>query len=289
MATLNARLQAAGHPDLTLQVFSHDVTLLPNGHMLVMANTFKPFTDVQGYPGVTNVLGDVVVDLDPNMQPVWVWNSFDHFDVNRHPMGFPDWTHGNAILYSPDDGNFLVSIRHQNWVVKVNYNHGQGDGSTIWKLGYQGDFALQGGTEPQDWFYAQHDPSWFSTNSTGMFSLGLMDNGDDRGFADGTNCLYQSWRCYSTVPVMKVDEVGRTATIAWRQTIDTSLYNSFGGDAFQLANGNVEYDLSGVGHDSHIFEVTQDAAQQTVWHMFIPGTNTYRTQRLPSLYPGVQW
>ena len=36
-------------------------------------------------------------------------------------MYFPDWTHSNAIIYSSDDGNFIVSIRHQSWLVKVNY------------------------------------------------------------------------------------------------------------------------------------------------------------------------
>jgi hypothetical protein len=42
--------------------------------------------------------------------PVWLWNAFDHLDVNRQPMGFPDWTHANAILYSSDDGNLIVSL-----------------------------------------------------------------------------------------------------------------------------------------------------------------------------------
>jgi len=65
--------------------------------------------------------------------------------INRRPMGFPDWTHTNAILFSPDDGNLIVSVRHQNWVVKVDYANGVGTGDILWKLGYQGDFTLVGG------------------------------------------------------------------------------------------------------------------------------------------------
>ena len=87
MAQLNARLAAANY-NVTLQLFSHDITPLPNGHWLVLANTVKQFTNLPGYPGTTNVLGDVIVDLDTNLQPVWVWNSFDHLDVNRHPRFF---------------------------------------------------------------------------------------------------------------------------------------------------------------------------------------------------------
>jgi hypothetical protein len=94
--------------------------VLLNGHWLCLVNSTKPFTDLPGYPGVTPVLGDALVDLDTNLQPVWVWNSFDHLDVNRHPYLFPDWTHSNAIAYSADDGNLLLSIRHQNWVIKID-------------------------------------------------------------------------------------------------------------------------------------------------------------------------
>ena len=290
MADLNAKLAAAGFPDLRLLLYSHDVTLLPNGHMLVNAIDARTFQDLPSHPGATTVYGDVVVDLDPGMNPVWVWNAFDHLDVNRQPMGFPDWTHANAITYSPDDGNFLISFRHQNWIVKVDYNHGQGDGGILWKLGYQGDFALQGGTDPTDWFYAQHNPSFFSQNTTGVFSLGIMDNGDDRLFPDGTNCLVQGGAlCYTTISVMQVDETAKTATLTTHQILPADRYNIFAGDIFQLPNGNLEYNLAGVGHNAFILEETQTPTPETVWQMSIEGTNTYRAFRLPSLYPGVTW
>jgi arylsulfate sulfotransferase len=51
----------------------------------------------------------------------------------------------------------------------------------------------------------------------------------------------------------------------------------------------VEYDLSGVGLDSQIFEVTDEATPQTVWNLTTPGSNMYRAFRMPSLYPSVQW
>jgi hypothetical protein len=127
----------------------------------------------------------VLIDLDPNHNPVWLWNEFDHLDINRQPYLFPDWTHTNAILYSADDGNLIISIRHQNWLVKVDYGNGAGAGDIIWRLGYQGDFTLVGGTDPTDWFYAQHGPSFATASTKGMFSLVLFDNGDDRVFSSG--------------------------------------------------------------------------------------------------------
>jgi arylsulfate sulfotransferase len=251
----------------------------------------KPYTNLIGYPGTTNVLGDVVIDLDQNFKPVWVWNAFDHLDVNRHPMQFPDWTHSNAIVYSPDDGNFLISSRHQNWVIKVDYNNGAGAGDIIWKLGYQGDFKLQGAVDPTDWFYAQHDVNFVSSNTTGNFKIALMDNGDDRVFPAGVTCNSAGAPpcLYTTVPIMQLDENAKTASFLFHQIIPANLYNSFAGDTRVQPNGNVEYNLAGVGTDSYVFEVTPTDTPQTVWQMDVTNTNTYRAFRMPSLYPGVQW
>ena len=60
----------------------------------------KAYTNLTGLPGITTVIGDALVDVDQNLNPDWVWNTFDHLDINRHPMNFPDWTHSNDMLYS---------------------------------------------------------------------------------------------------------------------------------------------------------------------------------------------
>jgi hypothetical protein len=295
MAQLNARLAAANY-NVTLQLFSHDITPLPNGHWLVLANTVKQFTNLPGYPGTTNVLGDVIVDLDTNLQPVWVWNSFDHLDINRHPVVFPDWTHTNAVIYSKDDGNILISMRHQSWVIKVDYNNGAGTGNVLWHLGYQGDFTLMNNgavdANPADWFYGQHGISFTTANTSGIFGLTLMDNGDFRVFAPGVTCGTGSAPpcLYSTVPVLQINETTKTATLGFHQILPPSLYNFFGGNAQVLANGDVEYDLCGLTPEgSQVFEVTNESDPQTVWNMKLTNNYFYRSYRLPSLYPGVQW
>ena len=295
MADLNTRL--AGHGfSIALSAFSHDIVVLPNGHYLVIATMIKPYTDLPGYPGVTQVAGDVVVDLNSTMQPVWVWNPFDHLDVNRHPYQFPDWTHANSVAYSKDDGNFIISLRHQNWVLKIDYQNGAGTGNVIWHLGEGGDFTLKGGTDPTDWFYAQHDAKFSSSNTSGLFSLTLFDNGDDRMFPDGVICGSgpgQTPCLYSTVVQMQVDEGTKTATFQFHQILPAKLYSYFAGSTDILPNGNFEYNLAGVGTSAYVFEVIPGATlgdtPQTVWQMSLPGTNTYRAARLPSLYPGVQW
>ncbi|WP_263353562.1 aryl-sulfate sulfotransferase [Acidicapsa acidisoli] len=299
IADLNAELATATCAEcgVVIDTFHHDVEPLPNGHWLVLGNTIRQLSSTSK-PPLTNaapqsVLGDVIVDLDQNLQPVWVWNEFNHLDPNRHPLQFPDWTHTNAIVYSPDDGNILVSMRHQNWVVKVDYANGTGKGDILWHLGEGGDFTLQGGTDPTDWEYAQHGPGFFSPNTSGVFSLGLMDNGDDRIFPSTVKCgSAGAPPClYTTIPVFQIDETAKTANLTFHQILPSTLYSFFGGNTDQLQNGNVEYDLCGLGtrHGSDVYEVTQESTPQTVWSMHVTGTNLYRAFRIPSFYPGVQW
>lgn len=293
-AQLNQALAAAtcAGCNVTIVGTHHDFVLLPNGHLIVIAAT------QQVVAGVT-VSGDVLIDLDQNHDPVWLWNGFNHLDINRQPYMFPDWTHTNAVLYSPDDGSLIISMRHQNWVVKIDYNNGLGTGDILWHLGYQGDFTLMTpmgviDTDSADWFYAQHAPSFVTTNTAGKFSLVLFDNGDDRGVsvtAGGTCGVAGQPACYSTVPILQLDETAKTATLALNPT--TPDYSFFGGNAEVLKNGNIEYDecasTASPANNAVVYEVTQTTPPQTVWQMQISGQYAYRAMRIPSLYPGVQW
>jgi len=305
-AQINTALAAATCAGCNVTIIGthHDFISLPNGHLIVIASTLKVLGDN------TTATGDVLIDLgdmenvggnNPNHipQPVWLWNEFDYLDTNRRPYMYPDWTHTNAVIYSADDGNLVVSIRHQNWLVKVDYSNGTGDGHVIWKLGYQGDFTLLDDTgapdnNDTDWFFAQHSPFFTTTNTTGNFSLILFDNGDDRGVttvAGGTCGVSGQPACYSTVPILNLNEAAMTATLTFNPT--TPDYSFFGGNAETLANGNVEFDecapLPFPQAEGKIFEVSQSAPTQPVWQMQINGQDVYRGFRIPSLYPGVQW
>ena len=285
--TLNTRLAAAGF-NIVGGTLHHDVLALPNGHWIVLTNTIKQFPQF----ATPNVLGDVLVDLDANMQPVWVWSTFDHLDVNRQPLLFPDWTHANALVYSPDDGNLLLSMRHQHWIIKINYANGSGAGDVLWRLGNGGDFVLQGGTDPSDWFYAQHGPAFTSTQTTGNFSMVLFDNGNSRKFPSADPCtISPTPACqYSTVPIFQIDEVNKTANIVFHNA--PIAFSFFGGNAQPLANGNIEYDECATAASpptTDIFEVVQEPNPRVVWHLDIDGKFAYRAFRMPSLYPGVQW
>ncbi len=285
---LNTRLVNAGFT-LNAQVIHHDILELPNGHWIFFVNSTQVFNNLTGISGATTVLGDAIVEVDKNLNPVWVWNSFDHLDVNRHPYMFPDWTHANALLYT-SDGDLLVSLRHQNWIIKIDYKNGRGTGDILWHLGQGGDFTLVNGTDPTDWSYAQHGPAFFGEASAREFDLGVMDNGDDRAFPSGVTC--QGTCPYTTVPIYHIDESALTATLTFHDVL--SQYSFFGGDVAPMANGNVEFDLCSdtiptPQPGASVTEVTRVASPQVVWKMSLAGDYAYRMFRMPSLYPGVQW
>jgi arylsulfate sulfotransferase len=290
VSQLNQWIAAAGYSNTIVSV-NHDIVALPNGHLLLIASEDRTYDNLTDYPNPTTVLGNDIVDLDPNNNVTWFWSAFDHLDVNRHGWSFPDWTHANALVYSPDDGNLLLSMRAQNWVIRIDYDNGQGSGNVLSTLGYQGNFTL-GSSDLADWFYAQHDPSIFSPNSTGDITLGVFDNGNDRVLdSNGDVCGTAGQpACYSRSAIFDVNETDMTANLDWAYTVP---YSFWGGVTQLLPNGDIYIDESSPADlnntSARVLEVTQTSNPQVVWQMIINGQNSYRTIHLPSLYPGVQW
>ncbi len=293
-STTLAQLLSPLGRSVTFYQFHHDILELPNGHIILLASMKVPYNDLPGYPGTTNVIGDVLIDLDSTWTPVWFWSTFDHLDVNRHLQGLPDWTHSNALLYTPNDGNLVLSIRHQSWVIKIDYANGNGTGDILWKLGEGGDFTLAGG-DPSQWFYAQHYPNILSTNGSQLI-MALIDNGNFRVVdSSGTQCG-SGVPCYTRAVIFNVDEATHSASVAWQKL--PGFFTNWGGSIDEIDGDNVEFDLTAPFPSptppyflpkSRVQEVTQDGNGTLVWQMDINGANGYRAYRIPSLYPDVTW
>jgi arylsulfate sulfotransferase len=269
----------------------HDIVKLPNGHLILLANYNQTFTN---QPGFSTVTGDALVDWDPQAQaPVWTWSTFDHLALTHDPVSNTDWTHANAVIYSPSDGNLILSMRNQDWVIKINYQDGAGDGRILWHLGAGGDFTMTSGQAPLEWNYTQHYPTVLTPNSAGIFQLMVFNNGGGR-LLDTNNdaCDTPGFAaCYSSVPVYELNEFTNTAQVL----SDDSLSPHFSlccGNASILANGDLEYDVAydlNTPNQSYIQEVTPGPTPQLVWQLNVAGQLAYRGFRITSLYPGVEW
>jgi hypothetical protein len=274
--------------------FHHEATRLPNGHTLVLASVERILADVQG-PGPQNVVGDMIVDLDQNLQVVWAWNSFEHLDTSRAAIlgqvcqsagpGCPplflgqtalDWTHSNSIGYSLVDGNIVVSVRHQDWVIKIDYGNGSGSGNVIWRLGKDGDFVLNS-DDPWPWFSHQHDAEYDG------LALTVFDNGNTRR-AESVTPEEEN----SRGQVLLLNEGARTAVLVGN--FDLGHFATAVGSAQRLTNGNYHFLSGSIDTDGVPPPFDQAQSQEFTplgvesYALTITNKGTYRSFRMKSLY-----
>jgi hypothetical protein len=290
LAAVNAQLTALGHE--ISYGFHHEVQRLPNGDTVVLALTERKI-DINGTP--TNYIGDMIVVLDEDFQIAWVWDAFDHVDVNRGPVlgeiaiqGAPgpdsivpdypavSWLHDNAVSLSPADGNLILSMRHQDWVIKIDYRNGSGDGHVVWRLGQGGDFAVNS-ADPNPWFSHQHDAHYIDDHT-----LILFDNGNTRRATDPN--------AHNRGQVWTLDETSMTATPVLNA--DLGDYSDRFGSAQRLSNGNYSFTSGAQGPGlppsqfGRTIEVLPDGTKAYVLETDHVGVLVYRSYRTRTLYEG---
>ncbi|HEY1336630.1 MAG TPA: aryl-sulfate sulfotransferase [Bryobacteraceae bacterium] len=278
---VNEQLAAMGKHAITS--FHHEALALPDGAIAVLGSVEQVLTGVQA-TGAVDVVGDMLLVLDRDLQVVWTWDTFDHLDAHRRatledqcaPGVCPpltlgstanDWTHANAI-FPTTDGNFLVSLRNQDWIVKINYDSGEGDGGVIWRLGKDGDFRLNS-TDPAGWFSHQHDPQFEPVSATRLM---ILDNGNLRR---DTNPAANS-----RGQVLELDEQARAATLAYNA--DLGMYSFALGATEKLPNGNYWF-VAGFLADASGVSEELDATGKPVFALRTAAP-VYRSYRLASMY-----
>ena len=301
-----------GMPRRTINQFDHEARRLPNGNIVVkgesellVTSTTQCGTDASGNPNTCDVIGAQVLILDSNLQLVWAWDAFDFLDINRVALlgetcthttpGCPvfflaatanDWLHANSIQLTRD-GNILFSLRDQDWVIKINYANGTGDGRVIWRMGYQGDFTMNNPpTSPlcstpdqQDayqWFTHQHDPNFqpFELNEEEVFTV--FDNGNLRIAKCDTN---GSSRGY----VLNVDETNMTVTPLLAQGLGS--YSVGLGSAEVIpGTSNYHFELGNIFHDLVSKDMEIAPSGLTAFELDSANVETYRSFRMQDLY-----
>ena len=288
-ARISEQLVAMGKRAIT--GLHHEVRRIRGDRIVLLAGVEQVLNDVQG-PGPVDILGDMIVVLDSDLQVVWAWDAFDHLDVHRpavlseqcakSPGCAPyflsknpnDWTHSNSVAEAPD-GSLLLSVRHQDWIVKIDYADGRGSGDVLWRLGAGGDFTLDS-DDPSPWFSHQHDVGFDPGSST---RISLFDNGNTRQKADP--------KAVSRGQVLEIDESSRTARLALNAPLP---YFSLAlGTAQRLSGGNYNFTegfvfsrTSQFGGIAYSLEVAPpDAVVSSIQVLSSP---VYRSFRLVNLY-----
>jgi arylsulfate sulfotransferase len=231
--------------------------------------------DTSGLP--VDIVGDMIIVLDSNWQVVWYFDAFQHaggppqLNIDRAAVldetcingksGCPpillsgtalpgiaplahDWLHANSIYYWPTDtfggasNDIIWSSRHQDWVMKVDYNNGSGTGNILWRMGPCGDFTFTDSTDPWPWFSHQHEVG-IEINGTGVMTI--FDNGNTRvspptGPLSSTGCMPGTGSGDSRGMALTFDE--STLQVAPVLSSDLGVYSTAMGSAQLLSNGN---------------------------------------------------
>jgi Arylsulfotransferase (ASST)/Legume lectin domain/Bacterial lectin len=310
---MNEQLVAKGYPTI-LSFNGHEGRNLPNGNIAVLAYRDVVSTSAQGGTPTkpVDIIGGMILVLDHNMQLLWAWDSFAHQDINRAAtlgdtctqtaggctMFNPaftvanDWLHANAIEGTAD-GNIIISERSQDWILKINYANGKGDGSVIWHLGAGGDFTvvnppsqtcnsttIPGNPNIIPWFTHQHDPSFPFQEDPSSGSFMLMTVFDDGNTRNAQCPAPQNSRGM----VLLVNEAARQVYI--ETAADLGGYSFALGAAQTLTppSGNVYASFDNGILPGGIAQSTEvNLAGQIVYQLQVNQAN-YRIYRMPNLY-----
>ena len=203
-----------------------DFLLLPNGHALVLyfdVKTIDMSKIVQrGHPAA-NVTGCLIQEFDLNKNVVFQWSGFDYLPItdtyeDTLAASFA-YSHVNGLDLD-HDGNILISSRHMSQIVKIDRN----TGDVIWRLGgKRNEFTFLNERPENNPLYFSY-PHHVQRLQNG--NIILFDNGNQRATK------------YSRVVEYRLDEVNKTATLAWEYRHTPDIYASAQGSVQRLPNGN---------------------------------------------------
>ncbi|MCA9773297.1 MAG: aryl-sulfate sulfotransferase [Myxococcales bacterium] len=284
--------------DAGYRIYHHEVEVTPWGNLLTLGQRLR---FIGGYPdgagcdfGICAVVGDEVVELNPDGTVAQDWSLFDILDPHRIGEGFTenfwdgiylllgtrDWTHTNAIVYDPRDDTLILSCRHQDIVFKMRRDTGE----LVWVIGE--DFPDTTGDD--DWPFLtligdgslpshQHAPAL-----VGDDRILIYDNGNATGVTRAVE--------------YRVDPDAMTLEQTW-EWIDPDyqppLFAPSVGDVDVLPNGNVLVTDGNLPSDQPSMRVAEvdRATDDKVWELFVRRTDLedgfftgYRAERVPSLY-----
>jgi hypothetical protein len=191
------------------------------------------------------------------------WKSWPHFSIDDQIEmdRAADLDHANAIAIDPGDGNYIVSLRNLDALVKVDYQ----SGNVIWQLGgKQNQFTFVG--DPLGGFQGQH-------------SVRVLPNGNLLIYDNGLHHTPPESRAVEYA----LDLSAMTATFVWQFRHTPPLVTQFVGSVERLESGNTLVAFGWVGIVDEV-----DPQGNVVWEgQIMNGTkqqNAYRVRRLPSLY-----
>jgi hypothetical protein len=284
-----------GSIPIDIDSFHHELGELPGGDRFTLSTELKTYSnyptgelDPTPQTGPQSVVGDVVVQFAPDGTVVRRYSLLDRLDPYRlgynsfglfwvgfyGPAATVDWSHGNAVTPDPHDGGFLVSLRHQDALVKLDAG-----GALQWILGTHDNWApafapyLLAPVGALLWPFHQHGP-----RILGNGNIVVFDNGNFRVSPPTPKPPTN----YSRAVEYAVDPLRMEIRQVWQYDAGQTIYAPATGNIdIGATTGNVIICFGGA---SRIIEVTHTEPPVKVFELSVNRT-IYRATRVASLYP----
>ncbi len=239
----------------------HELQILENGHMLLVAREFVRIDMneiVSGGKSNARVEAHHIQELDRDHNVIFEWRNWDHLDIRETGVSLQgnhvDFVHTNSIAVDYD-GHLIISPREYNMIMKIDRITSE----TIWILGgEQSDFDF---INEDIQFSRIHDvrpvpgkPDHYT----------LFDNGRDR----------DSGKKFSRGVEYKLDPDAKTAEKVWEYRHNPDLYSSYCGGTQPFENGNR---LISWANNDYYTEV--NSSEERVYEMFVQGFSCSRGRR----------
>lgn len=247
-----------GLPVTEAKLLHHDAVVVPGepDHLVALGRETMAVPD---YPADYDdpvptapraVADDVIVDFrtdgtvirETRLSELLSVHRIGYDSLSTTVDGAADWAHANAVLW--DDGAYVVSLRHQDAIVKLD----PVSGAIRWILGHPDNWSpelaalrLQPVGDVR-WTYHQHGPHLGPVGPTGERSLVVFDNGNWQAAPwTGVPPVVDPDELQSRVAMFAIDEEARTVREVWSFDAPDGgrLFSEAVGDADMLPGGHV--------------------------------------------------
>ncbi len=269
--------------------YHHDYHELQNGNLIVASDDFN---------SDHGTVEDIVSEINPKTGEIV--KKIDLKDILPVDQGKSiawttyDWFHNNSVDYDPKTDSLLLSGRHQDAVVNVDYSSGKLNyiiGSPEgWGAEWRKYFLKPVDKEPFEWQWEQHAATFLPDNKIMIFDNGnnKTKNKDKLTFADTS---------YSRSVIYQIDKDNKTIKQVWQygKQRGSSYYSPYISDSDYLKpnhtlihSGGVNYKdgkvtdfpAGVVGADKLRSFTTEILNDQLIFELELDA-NFYRAEKMP--------
>jgi hypothetical protein len=271
----------------------HDVAELPWGNLLLTVNDGKGEYMEDIMVEMDRESGEIVKVLD--LKDLFPREVYEEYEV-RDDYNLKDWFHQNSVVYDEQDDSIIISGRHQDTVMKIDYETNE----IKWILAYpegwddsMTDYLIEGMCDNFKYPAAQHDATILPDFDQDPATIDILLFDNNIVVTRGDEELSEQ---YSAATHYRINEETLEGEVIW------TFGEELGEDNFTRIISSARYldekdtVLIDFGHTldgkrSSFIEVTHEEPAEIVFEAemtgFKPGAWAYRTVR-NSLYNN-QW